>query len=774
MQAIIDASGEGTRLRPLTCTRAAALLPIGGESVIERMIRTLSGFKVTVILGYLAGDVERALKKWGNVTFIRSDSEPDTPLGLCREIAEENFFYFSCPVYTECDLEKMMEFHTVRGSDATSLLRSGEEGRRIIADHTGKISRIEEKRLWSPSSPASCGVYILNKSVFSNIPSFSPVDLDESLMPSLVRGGANVYSYVTDKPTEEICDIPSYRRAWLAYLEGHGGVIKEEGASVEAGAMLEAPCYIGKNAKIKKGALIGACSAVGEGTVVSASASVKRSVILDSCRISRGASLRGCVVDGRANIGKNAAIYEQAVIGSGCAVGQGATVRSFVRIWPEKEVGENLTVSENIMWGEQKREKLFEDGEISGVINSSITPELCLRLGQAMGTLTASGEIGISCDGAASSEMLRDAISAGALSSGAAVRDFGEQPLAITRRAAAFYFLQGSAAISAYTKDGEEYARVTVLGRGGIDLSGEEKRRLEDIYQKGDFLRADSESVREREYFFEYKLYYLKNLVEGAKTRHAGFRLLLSCRARWGRRLFASAAADLGSEVRIYSAESDDENDFASAVAAGGFDMGYMIDERCEALKIALPDGEIIEGDTYDALTALVLMKKYRNAKIILPVTSSSAAEKAAKKYGAEIIYTKSAKSAVMSALSGGGELEAEEYIYRFDAVGAAIKLTDFCAERKTTLKALSGELPKTSVARRSAQAADPRRALERVRSLKGSEVPSPEGVKITFDKGWVVVVPEGEKNLRVVGESISIEAAEELCDMAIAEIIKP
>lgn len=611
------------------------------------------------------------------------------------------------------------------------------------------------------------------------IPDETETDLSETLMPSLVRAGKSVYVCRAEGCMDEISDVSSYMSASFAALEreNRSGAAICEGAIVEAGALLEAPCFVAKGAVIKKGAKIGAYSIIGEGAKISSGASVKRSIVGEGARIMSSAALRGCIIDKNAVIGRNSAVYEQAVVGFGSKIGHDSAVRSFVRIWPEKCVEDGKTVSENLVWGAKRRERLFEDGAISGAVNTEITAEFCLRLGESVGTAMDAGEIGVSSDGSPSSSMLRDALISGLLGTGAAVRDFGEQPLPITRRGVAFYFMRGGVNINTYERGGEEYAVITVIDKGGVDAGEAMKARLDELFEKGSFLRSEAAGISEREYLFEYKLYYLKGLINSTKRKKASLRLLLSCGAQWGRRLLTSAAADFDSTVSIYSPAAIEEETaaFAAAVTKGGFDLGFMIDKSCEGLKIVNCDGHIVEGAEYEALSSLIVMKRHKNAKIYVPVTASGVIETLGEKYGAEVIRTRTEPQKIMEEISGGEDYLTEQFIFRFDAVGSVIKIIDYLSDENTTLTELLSLLPEITMS--SAQVelkeGEIENALSRVRSLKGAESDTPEGVKVTFDKGWVLVIPDSRKHVcRVVSEGRSAEFARELCDICIEELI--
>jgi NDP-sugar pyrophosphorylase family protein len=64
LEAIVMAAGEGRRLRPLTKRWPKPILPIDGRPVIATLVRELHAAgcrRVTVVTGYLAGQVEQLL-----------------------------------------------------------------------------------------------------------------------------------------------------------------------------------------------------------------------------------------------------------------------------------------------------------------------------------------------------------------------------------------------------------------------------------------------------------------------------------------------------------------------------------------------------------------------------------------------------------------------------------------------------------------------------------------------------------------------------------------
>lgn len=789
MQAVINASAEGTRLRPLTCGESPAMLPVLGRPALFHLIEKLKKHSVTDIIimtGYMQKSITELLgggEELGvNIKYISASDGECAAIKKNSDMLKEEFLYFSFVGYSDADFTKAVEFHREKEAFATILMTKDSSLGRISADKNGRITRFEEKKLWSilPNPPSGTGIYILKRDIVRFIPEESSTDMAEAVLPSLVRAGKSIYAAHLGEKSEDMCDFSSYMRANFTAAEGicKRGAYVEEGAQVETGALLESPCYIAKGAHIAKGAKIYAYSVIGKNTRVAAGVSVKRSVVGEGCTISKDAALRGCILGRGVRVGSGTSVYEQAVVGDGTKLGRDCAVRSFVRIWPEKNVDDGQTVSENIMWGQKKRVRLFEDDTITGVVNEDITPGFCLRLGECVGTVSDMGEIGVSSDGSASSSMLRDALVSGILGTGARVRDFGEQPLPITRRGVAFYMMAGGVAINTYEQGGEEHASLTVIDKGGIDAGEKLRARLESLFEKGDFMRSEPKEISEREYFFEYKLYYLKNLINSTSRKKASLKLLISCPAQWGRRLLAGAAADFDCKATMFSPSGEtNEEDFSSAVAEGGFDIGFIIDRSCERLKIVNCDGRIIEDEDYEAFYSLIVMKKYPSCKIYVPVTASEAIETLAEKYGAEVIRTKTEPYEIMEHIIGGEEYLSDQFVFRFDAVGAVIKVLDFISAYETTLTELLSLLPKISMAKAEVEiknGSDIYSALGRIYSLDGAEQSSPEGVRVTFDKGWVVVIPDSYKKVcRVVAEGRTEEFARELCDFCIDEMLR-
>lgn len=789
MQAVINLSREGTKLRPLSCIRPAGGLTLGGKTLIKRLIEKLKDHKITdivIVTGYM-GHILKTLLGDGSdmgvkIKYIQSQFS-DGALKEHADLLETEFIYFSEVVYTDIDFSKCIKFHTAKGAYATIIARKGAV-KRILHSKDGRITRIEEQRLWNSISgdEKSLGIYVLNRDIVRFFAEEMSTDIFEGVMPQLVRAGKSIFCMETDALCEGIDTIAAYMRAGFEYLnfvkkKHPKGILIKEGAIVEKGALLEGPCYIGKNAHIHKGAKIGAYSHIGEGTIVCEGATFKRVFTGDGCRVCKNASLRGCILDDSVTIGENCAIHEQAVIGMGTSIGDASTVKSFVKIWPEKNIDSAVTVSENILWGQKKRTRLYRKGIIKGVVNADITPKFCTKLGECVGAMFEGGEVGISTDGSSGGIMVRDAVTAGLLGMGCRVKDFGEQPIPITRRGVMFYMLKGAVNISINEDEGESVAEITVIGKNGMDLTIVERKKLSDLFEKGDYIYPEGKKITECEYVFEYKIYYLKSLVDSTIHHKTPKKVLLACPALWGRRLIASAMTDMKCSVSMYMPYSADTPEklkgLSQSVDTGGFDIGFATDLKGEKLTVILPGGRILDRDTYEALTALMIMKKYKNAKVYVPLGASSVIDTLAEKYGCQLIRTPVMPETMINNEPKQNPDINDGYIFAFDAVGAVIKIMEYLSCE--SIDALLEEIPPILMAKTVVEIPleEIEQAMSRIKEVAKNTDEWSDGVRITLDKGWVAIIPDANKEVcNVVGEGASYEIAKELCDICVEKLL--
>lgn len=202
--------------------------------------------------------------------------------------------------------------------------------------------------------------------------------------------------------------------------------------------------------------------------------------------------------------------------------------------------------------------------------------------------------------------------------------------------------------------------------------------------------------------------------------------------------------------------------------------MGAVIDPSCQELTLIDSSGRIIDRDSYTLLCSMIVMQTYENAHIYVPISAPSGIEQLAERYGADVIRTRNSPPDLMHELTKtGSDSFRDQFIYAFDAVGALIKLLDFMKTENASLSELVSRLPETHMVHTGVDCTEKTDTLERLIELHPDSEPDlTDGLKLTFDGGWVLIVPaENGSAVSITSQGYSEEYARELADMCVDEI---
>jgi glucose-1-phosphate thymidylyltransferase len=193
MKGLVLAGGAGTRLRPITYTRAKQLVPVANKPILYYGLEAMAAAgidEIGVIVGDTRAEVMAAVgdgSRWGiDVTFIPQD----TPLGLahCVLIASEflgddDFVMYLGDNLLEQDLTSFVdEFLKARANDSVKpsaqilLKRVPDPHRFGIAelDGDGHVVRLVEKPAQPPSDLALVGVYLFDHTIHDAVRAIEP------------------------------------------------------------------------------------------------------------------------------------------------------------------------------------------------------------------------------------------------------------------------------------------------------------------------------------------------------------------------------------------------------------------------------------------------------------------------------------------------------------------------------------------------------------------------------------------------------------------------
>lgn len=782
MKAVIISDGEGNRLRPLTCSLPKGMLPIMDRPVIEHTVRLLCRHnihKITILSGYLSDEIKKHFD-----AFPHDKAEIEfLPLkNLESFFREEDTLLINASVLTDIDLDKLFSFHRQKGGVATLVTRkraTAYEYGSIGCNSSGLVTSYKRSPDFAhPSGLSFCAIALVSRG--TELCDCSDMTL---LAEKLCEKKLPVFSFSPDGYIKDISDFESYRRAVRDFFdkkinlpfpcdEKAPGVWIDENATVMQGAVIMPPVYIGSGSMINRGARIESYCQIGRDVTVDCFAGIKRSTIMDNSYICEGASVRGALVGRKCEIGIESAAYEGSVIGEGTKIGKHCVLRTSVHIWPDKYIEDESCVNENMVWENTAVRSLFSDGGAYGVINRELTPEFASMLARAVVTLLGD-KIAVSCDGSGAGSMIKNALLSGISSGGATAYDFGEQPLPITRSGVRFYNLNGGIALSTFVRSGIMYGSLDIINSLGADIEDEDLKKIEKLLASSMSKRKSALSIPESEFMFEYKLYYLKQLINSTSKKPLGAKLLIHCPSQWATQLLKSAASDIGCCFTF--TDSSDGEQFSQEVMHGEYDMGVICDYKCETLTLVTNSGTILSEYDYSALCSLIIMKTYPAASLYIPLSSPESIEVLAKKYGAKVHRGKMSPPHLMNELSKGGRaLFMTQFIYRFDAVGAIILLLDFLYTNNETLGSLMSEIPPSNIVTTSLSCTikEQNEIMQRLYLAHSDEETSSDALKISFDNGWVLIVPKkNESVINVISHGYSMEYASELADICINDM---
>jgi glucose-1-phosphate thymidylyltransferase len=313
MKGLILSGGRGTRLRPITYTRAKQLVPVANKPVLFYGLEALVAAGIRDI-GIVVGDTQAEIReavgdgaRWGaTVTYI----EQDAPRGLAHAVLISEAFIGGEPfvMYLGDNLLNrgiagfVEEFAREQPAAQILLARVPDPqmfGVAELAD--GRVVRLVEKPAEPRSDLALVGVYMFGPSVFDAVKAIRPSARDEleitDAIQHLVDAGLEVRPHVVDgwwKDTGKLEDILEANRLILDTIEPRiegtvddasrveGKVIVGPGAVIER-SVVRGPVVIGAGARITH-AYVGPFTAIGD-HVELRDTEIEHSIVLEGARI---------------------------------------------------------------------------------------------------------------------------------------------------------------------------------------------------------------------------------------------------------------------------------------------------------------------------------------------------------------------------------------------------------------------------------------------------------------------------------------------------------
>ena len=334
MKGLILSGGKGTRLYPLTYTRAKQLIPVANKPVLVRVIEAIreAGIReLGLVVGPTAAEIKEALGDGGEWDVRLSYIHQQSPDGLAHAVkvsrdflGDDPFVMFLGDNVIEGGISSLItDFAENQWNSQIVLKEVDNPSAYGVAKMRpdGSIEQLMEKPKAPPSNLALVGIYMFDRHIIEAVNAIKPSARGEyeitDAIQWLIDKGYTVFPHIhrgwwidTGKPTDMLEanshvleEIAPYIHATAA-VDGDSSVDSrvtlQEGAQV-MNSIVRGPTIIGKNTRIEN-SYIGPFTSIYHGCQIR-NCEIERSIILENSRvIDIDATLRDSL------IGRNASV----------------------------------------------------------------------------------------------------------------------------------------------------------------------------------------------------------------------------------------------------------------------------------------------------------------------------------------------------------------------------------------------------------------------------------------------------------------------------------
>jgi mannose-1-phosphate guanylyltransferase/phosphomannomutase len=809
MKAVIMAGGEGTRLRPLTSNQPKPMMPLVNKPMMEHIINLLvqHGFDdIVVTVAFLANQIRDYFGDGSDFGVTLRYATEDSPLGTAGSVRnasselDDTFLVISGDVLTDIDLTAFVKAHRDADATASIALKHVEnplEFGIVITNPDGSIERFLEKPTWGQvfSDTINTGIYVLEPEVFDFIPEGEVVDFSSDVFPVLLNNGHTLHGHVSEGYWEDVGELGAYIRAHKDVLDGKvkvdiGGFRLGDGrwvgtdVEISPEARVDGPVVIGDSCRIEAGAHVRGYTVLGTDVIVKADAFLERAVCHDHVYVGPGTNLRGCVIGRNTDLRAHVRVEDGTVVGDECFVGQGAVINPNVKVYPFKTVESGATVTSSIVWESRGSRTLFGRRGVRGLANVDVNAESVVRLAMAYGTALPKGSnVTASRDTSRVARALKRALISGLNLSGINVEDIELATVPLTRFQVRNGTAQGGITVRLAVGD-PDTVEIRFLDVEGRDLDPGMQRKIERLLNREDYRRAFGGEIGDIEFpprSLEFYTAALERSVDIDTIQQRNFKIVLDYSFGAVSMVMPNLLTKLGAEVLAVnpfastaSATASDRADhfdrIAELVRASGSDLGAVIDPDGETATLVDDTGRVLTNEELLLSIVSLVAEAVPDARLAVPVNVTEAVDRLmppdavvrTKLWGTHLMETASARGVMFAGTADGGCIW-PDFLPAYDGAATLVKVLDLLAAVDRPLSAVAAGLPDAFVVHDAVvtpwerKGTVMRELVERVGSKKLELV---DGVKVSDDRGWVLVLPDPDEALTHVWAEGDSDAA--------------
>jgi len=315
VKGLILSGGKGTRLYPLTYTRAKQLIPVANKPVLFRVIEAIRAAgveEIGIVIGDTGPEIREAVRdgtQFGvRVTYIPQDA----PLGLAHAVkisrdflGDERFVMFLGDNVIQGGISPLIagfaEHHDWNSQIVLTEVEVPEQYGVARLNGEGRIVELIEKPKNPPSNLALVGIYMFDHHIFEATEAIKPsfrgeLEITDAIQ-WLVEHGYVVYPHIhrgwwidTGRPGDMLTAnslvleelTPEIRGRVDAASEVDMRVTVEDGAEI-INSVVRGPAIIGRNTRIVN-SYVGPFSSIYHDVVIENS-EIERSIVLEHSTI---------------------------------------------------------------------------------------------------------------------------------------------------------------------------------------------------------------------------------------------------------------------------------------------------------------------------------------------------------------------------------------------------------------------------------------------------------------------------------------------------------
>lgn len=698
------------------------------------------------IVEYFQDDEYNGLK----LEFVIEDEFLGTAGSVKNALADssESVLVISGDAMCDFSLKEIIAAHEKSKADVTIVCTQVDDPREyglLRADENSFVTGFLEKPGWGQANCdlANTGIYILEPSVLSEIPTGVAYDFAKELFPKLLSLDKKLLAYKASGYWCDIGDLESYRKCQTDMLSGKvncglrpvaQGVYSKTNLP-KGDFVVIPPSYIGDSVQIESGAVIGPGSVIDDNCLIGAGSKIRESVILENAYISSLCSVNSAIVSSGASIKKGVSLFEGSAVGSDAIVGEYSTVDANILVWPNREVSPGVVAKENLKYGTCSKMMLTDDG-LEGDFGVELTPERAAVLGSAVGSAEENVRVGIGTDGSVNSEALKYGMLGGLISCGARVWDFS------SCFEAQMYFFTAFCGLKfgIYISGGKNGTSIKLSEKGGLSLTRGAERDICVKLSKAEFKRCNSQQCKSVTDMQSVNMMYMRELCAQARTEITGTDVSVICSNPRISDIMAHAFERLG-------------------CTSGSDELLIRINDRGTRASVF----EKSTGYTFEKLTAVVAYNELKSGTdVALPWDAPQIITNLGGALGRQVM--RYADNSVSDTDAKARETGIRQ-LWARDALFLCVRVLSLMRERNKTLKELVKELPEFYVAKKKMDIdVSPAKLSKKLLDESFTDSKS-EGVVFSGEKGHARVRAKSSgKTLGIITEAVTLEAAEELC----------